>query len=288
LACAWRTWEELNRTLATVARVNPSTVVLLLTSPVGILTRCARQAYPQLRVYGICELPWTTLSDLCASRELAATASYAYIAVNHLGWFSDLHCADRTIVHAAAVHPLKYVRLHDAPADVLAEQRASLPRGRELEAVASSAFAAYEIGTPSAVLSALRRRRTPWYVDAVAPFLRALAGHDTGATFFLSAHNDGYCSIVGDDEIIEMPYVVRGGRLERRNARPWQPADVAATFAQLVNYERLAAAAILGRDVHALAAALRAHPWLQGIGDDDQLVADVIRPPATLCETSLT
>jgi 6-phospho-beta-glucosidase len=278
LACAWRTWNELRRTLSTIERVNTQAIVLLLTSPVSILTRCAQMAFPDLRIYGICELPWTTLRDLCVP-DSAAMANYAYLAVNHLGWFSDVRCGDRTVVAPDDVHALKYVRLHDSPSDVLQEQRVAGPRGRKLEAFASDAFEAYENGSPAMVLSALRRRQTPWYRDAVAPLLRSIAGYDTGVTYFLSTKNAGYCSLIGDDEIIEMPFLMRNGGLERRDARTWRRDDVAAGVRLLVNYERMAATAIVDGNETALAAALRAHPWLDGVPILDQLVADIVASP---------
>jgi len=288
LASAWRTWGELRSILAAVSRLNPQAIVVLLTSPVGILTRCARDAFPSLRIYGICELPWTTLNEICApaSADVRA-ATYAYIAVNHLGWFSDVRAGETVIVSASDDRPLKYVRLHDFPGDVLDEQRASAPRGRELAGLASDAFAVYEKGRAADVIAAVRRRDTPWYGHAVAPLLRSLAGDDTGVTYFLSAANDGYCSRFGDDEIIEMPYIARDGKLERRVPRRWQRDDIAATLARLIAYERFAAEAVLSRDVAKLCGALRSHPWLDGITVTDQLVADIVAPAAA-CATSLT
>jgi len=277
LACAWRTWDQLRTTLSIVARLNPRAVVILLTSPIGILTRCARDFFPALRLYGICELPWTTLNELCGAVSVEArTASYSYIAVNHLGWFSDVRDGGVTVVPAHEVHPLKYVRLHDFPAVVLSEQRASAPRGNELSRLASSAFAAYESGSAAHVLGTVRRRGTPWYEFAVAPLLHSLAGEDTSVTYFLSTANAGYNSRFGSDEILEMPFVVRGGEFERRATSPWQRDDIARTLGRFVAYEREAAGAVLSRDVTKLRMALRAHPWLDGISVTDELVADVV------------
>ncbi len=287
LANAWRTWDELRTTLSTVARLNPRAVVILLTSPIGILTRCARDSFPELRLYGICELPWTTLNDLCRAASVEARgASYSYIAVNHLGWFSDVKAGDVAVVPAHDIHPLKYVRLHDSPAAVLSEQRASAPRGSELSRLASAAFAAYECGSAAEVLGAVRRRQTPWYEFAVAPLLHSLAGADTSITYFLSTANAGYNARFAADEILEMPFVVRGGAFERRPTSTWQRDDIAQMLSRLVAYERAAAAAVLARDVTKLRTALRAHPWLDRISVTDQLVADVVAEDVAACATS--
>ncbi len=287
LAAAWRTWSELRPILSTIARRNPGARVILLTSPIGILTRCARSAFPSLSVFGICELPWTTLTRLCANASVdAAAATYSYAGINHLGWFSDVRAGSRTIVTAQDIYPLKYVRLNDAPADVLSEQLAAVPRGRELADMASDAFATYKNGSPTDVLAAVRRRETPWYAHAVAPLLRSFAGDDTGVSFFLTAKNAGYHPRFDDDDVVEMPFIVRNGKLERVRPKAWQRDDIADTLLRLINYERQAAQAVLSGNISTLRTALRAHPWLDGHAVTDQLVADVVAPAATAWATS--
>jgi 6-phospho-beta-glucosidase len=281
LASAWRTWPELHSLLATIARYNSRAFVLLLTSPLGILVRCARLAFPSLNVYGICELPWTALTELCAAAGTNPDrAKFAYTAVNHLGWFSDVRGNGATIVAADEVHPLKYVRLYDAPAAVLCEQLASAPRAHTLAALADHAYAVYASGTEAAVLAALRRRPTPWYAHAVAPFLCSLAGTDTSVTYFLSAPNAGACPQFAADDILEFPFVVRDGKLQRRETLPFRRRDIIAKVRRLVKYERFAADAVLHRNQLKIAAALRAHPFLDGLPLSAQLVADVVAAPA--------
>jgi 6-phospho-beta-glucosidase len=279
LAAAWRTWDDLRGVLAAVDRGNPRATVVLLTSPIGILTRCARAAFPALIIYGICELPWTTLGAVCSRAGVEPAASaYAYLAVNHIGWFSNVRVGDRQLVAADDVLPLKYVRLQDAPEEVLAEQRSSVPRGRQLSELAAEAFAVFERGESANVAAAIARRQTPWYAHAVAPFLRSLSGDETGVTYFLTAPNDGYCRYVDDADCIEMPFCVRDGRLERRICADWQRDDVAVKVGSLVAYERLAAVAVLERDTQKLKAAIGAHPWLRGAAVSDDLLSDIVAP----------
>lgn len=281
LAAAWRTWPELRDVLATTARLNPTATVILLTSPIGILTRCAQVAFPQLALFGICELPWTTLSDLCARHSQATRdARFAYLGVNHLGWFSDVRAGGNAVLAPDAVQPLKYVRLHTAAAEVLAEQRAGVPRAHEIAAFAHGAYAAFAASEAGGVLAAIRTRGTPWYAHAVAPLLRSLAGDETGVTYFLTARNAGYCARFADDATLEMPFTVANARLQRVRTAAWTNAEIAATVGQLVTYETLATDAVLFRDPTEIRAALAAHPWLAGIAVSDQLVADVVAAPA--------
>src|SRR5215204_2663729 len=57
LSAGWRAWPEIQPLLQRVSVVAPQALLLILSSPVGILVRSARQMFPQLKEAGICELP---------------------------------------------------------------------------------------------------------------------------------------------------------------------------------------------------------------------------------------
>ena len=106
--------------------------MLVLTSPVGILTRAALTAFPNLRSVGICELPWTTLRDCCRCFGVdPGSVEFTYYGVNHWGWFTSIVSAPvRSIVSPL---PLKYVNLLLDPETALRRQREAAPRGKQLE-----------------------------------------------------------------------------------------------------------------------------------------------------------
>src|ERR1700736_3683420 len=60
LAAAWISWPQMEKLLAAVRAACPSALVLMMSSPLGILTRTALTRFGDLRLLGICELPWTT------------------------------------------------------------------------------------------------------------------------------------------------------------------------------------------------------------------------------------
>ena len=282
LAAAWRTWPALREILATIASASPRALVLLLTSPVGILTRCALNAFPELRLYGICELPWTTLVDLCDRDPAAAReASFSYIGVNHVGWFANVELRGRPMLDTNEVLALKYVALANETGAVLRAQMDAPSRATALAASSASAFAAYASGGATEIATAVRSRATPWYADAVAPLLAGLAGADVSPVFFLTQRNASYCSWLDDDDVVEMPYTLRSSRLERRTLGTWPRDDIAARLTSFVRYEGLAADAVTTRDTAALSGAIAMHPWMQGVCIDDALVRDVIAVPGT-------
>lgn len=277
LAAAWRTWPEIEAVFAAVARVSPAALVLLVTSPVGILTRVARDTFPGLRVAGICELPWTTLSDACADAGAdARDAGFDYAGVNHLGWIGHVRIGPRVLVPRSRPLALKYLRLHDEREAVLREQRAAPARAGVLAQLAARAFALYEFGDREAIRSVVRERSTPWYARAIGPLLRALAGGEDRRSFFLTTRNAGYLAWIDDDEIVEIPHTVRAGSLVRARGGVRLRDDLAETLSRLVAYERAAALAVRRRSRRELAGALRLHPWLDGRVVSDELIADIV------------
>ena len=160
LAAAWRTWPVLHSALSDVSRICPRANVILLTSPLTTLVKVSRLAFPQLDVTGICELPFTTLSQIATWEAL----DWDYIGINHIGWL---------LFSSAPPSRCKYLRLHYNRAEVLAEQK-SRPGARadELTALESPVLESYALGNREEVQRAMRAHAPPdWYDAAVGPLL---------------------------------------------------------------------------------------------------------------------
>ena len=282
LANAWRSWPPLHALLQRIHRASPAARILFLTAPLGILTRCARTAYPSLNWYAICELPFSTLKDCCdAFGGDWRNAAFDYAGINHLGWFDLLRCEGVDVIEALGKRgetgafptaswirelgaiPLKYMELHYCVAAVLSRQRENLSRALSLRDAADRAVAAYARGNVGDIVRALELREARWYYEAVAPLLLFLAGQRPDATFFLTTENRGYLPNLSDDAVVEIPHVVRQGVLQRcERARPLR-ADLALTLERFVEFERIAAGAVADRDCGGIAEALYRHPWVR-------------------------
>ena len=247
LAAAWRTWPVLREILAAVSRVCPSARVVLLTSPLPTLVRVARLEFPGLDVTGICELPFTTLVRLAAARGLDWTAlDWDYLGINHIGW---LLCPPDPPV------PLKYLRLHHAQAEILAEQKARPgARAAELAALVPAVLDAYAHGGRDEVERALQARPADWYDAAVSPLIAFFAGGNAPVAFFLSAP-------AANGDVLEVPYVALGRRLKQHPNRVRPPVGLGEILSGFLRYERAAACAVVKRDRAALEYALSIHPW---------------------------
>ena len=159
-------------------------------------------------VLGVCELPWTTLKQICELLGISPHAiSFDYAGINHVGWFYDIHLGSRDLVHeycnllgdeqgfptAERIQkcsgvPLKYLRLHYEATDVLQEQRnQKQSRAQVLQELSSLAFPSYVAGDCNVVLGRLKQRPAPWYEHCVGPLIRAFTGERITTPFFLSA-----------------------------------------------------------------------------------------------------
>jgi 6-phospho-beta-glucosidase len=271
------------RTLLGLIRDNCGAAkILMLSSPVSILVRAANVIFPELCVLGVCELPWTTLKQICEFLRISANAiSFDYAGINHVGWFYGIHSGSRDLVHeycnllgqeqgfptAEQVQkclavPLKYLRLHYEAAEVLKEQRKrKQSRAQELQELSSLAFAAYAAGDSDAVLDTLKRRPAPWYEHCVGPLICALAGERISTPFFLSARRSEFDNEWMETDIFEIPCRYESGSWSMIKPTAPAPLQIAETLRAFVEYERIAAAAVIERDLSLLEKAIRRHPW---------------------------
>ena len=296
LSTAWRGWPEIAPLIDRVNAAAPGALLLVLSSPLGIMVRAATRICSRVRVLGICELPWTTLQDICGSvGESPDHALFEYFGVNHMGWFHyvsvdgrdlvrEYTCSQRgkltfpsdKLIEQCSGVPTKYLKLHYHRERVINHQRRlNKSRGKTLDELSRAAFPIYSSGTREEIKTVLGRRPTPWYSDAVGPLLVSLMGRNVRIPFFLSAPNEGSYARLREDDILEMPYVVEEGRLKRlKQSRPI-PEHMAELIGAFVESERLAATAVIHRDVSLLEQSLRVHPWTRELKNMQKMVSDI-------------
>jgi 6-phospho-beta-glucosidase len=295
-AAALRSWPEMAKTLAAVRSRCPGATVLLITAPVSLLVRCAHDAFPDVDLVGICELPWATLQTVCdATGAPVASVEFSYAGVNRLGWFDEITWRGVDLVErfaqsrsrgggfpsadliaACNAVPLKYLDLHYQAQEVLQRQRAHPARALELNAIARETIRVFASSGCAQILDVLKQQPTPWYADAVAPFIAAIAGKQTHNVFFLSTANERYLPSFSPDEILEQPFVLEGVmRRKLPRSRPL-PEALETTLAEFVSYERAAARTVIAGTLAESVNVLAMHPWLRHCRNIDALAADLI------------
>lgn len=276
LSAAWRAWPSMKKLLSEILSACPEAFVLMLSSPVSIMTRLACCSFPMLRIAGICELPWVTLKHVCASLGLSTEeVEYSYSGVNHIGWFHGVFSGRRNLVEEYAelresasgfpstqvirccnAIPLKYLRLHYEPSQVLKEQEIGRSRGHFLLQIASEAFDVYLHGDRAAITAVLGRRPAQWYTEALGPLILDLGGYEVHTTYFLSIPDHA-------SDVFEVPLEYKNGSWLKRHNHAVAPTCAQEVLDSFVKYERLAAQAVTRHDEKQLALALTHHPWIK-------------------------
>jgi 6-phospho-beta-glucosidase len=275
LCAALRNWKAIAPAIEQTARFAPHALILMLSSPLGLLVRASMICFPHLKIAGICELPWTTFADTCSTLGVEpAHVCFDYFGVNHLGWVYGICKGEQEISPAV---PLKYLRLHKEPEAVLEEQRQTQrSRATQLQEISRKAFQLYAGGDADAVRKALELRSTPWYRYAVGPLIAAFAGREVPITFFLSTRNDGFDSAYRDGDVLEYAHTIRDGKITRVARVRSVPIEMLNEITPFIEYERLGAQGVLNPNISILENSLRAHPWTQSSGDIRQMTRDLM------------
>ncbi|MBV8069872.1 MAG: hypothetical protein JO270_08215 [Acidobacteriaceae bacterium] len=287
VSAAIRTWPRLRELLVTIKQQAPGALPLLLTSPAGLLVRLAALEFPSWPIYGICELPFTTLQQLSGAAGVRASdVQFSYTGVNHLGWLHNVRTTEEDLVcrygrrpdgplseiaRRWQAVPLKYLRLHFERQAVVEEQKRAgehATRSHQLATLRDECLLAFKAGTAADIRQAVRRRAADWYTEAIGPLLLQLNGDSTSSRpFFLSAARD-------DGGACERAYRLQNGRFVPLPIEQ-PPPPVAELVSAFMQYEEAAAEAIFADCGKKLAAALRIHPWLQRTEDAELLATEI-------------
>jgi 6-phospho-beta-glucosidase len=205
---------------------------------------------------------------------------FDYCGLNHLGWFYRLDAArsgvvdeyirlrgqceafpSAELIKGLGGVPTKYWRYHYQARTTVAQQKgSSLLRADFLSSYRAHALKVFTHGDVEEIRTTLSLRPAPWYGEAIAPFLLALAGRELKLPFFLTLSRASQMDGLDEPDVFEMPYFVRRGTLVRKQSiQP--PSAIARLIARFLASEREAALAVANRDPRRLLEALRLHPW---------------------------
>jgi 6-phospho-beta-glucosidase len=293
VSAAWRSWPVMEAWLQAIVDHAPRALVLMMSSPVGVLTRAARMRFPSLNCLGVCEVPYLALKDLAALLDVPLpSVQYEYVGVNHIGWLYAVRSQDRDLAREWADHPLrrgfpgsdlvhqwggiptKYLRLHfDEKAVLAAQKSAGVARADELRGLQLSAQADYPTASASQLRELLKRRETPWYSECIVPLLKGLHTGASACTFFLSGPNETHRPEFAPDDILEIACRVQEGAIRRIVPAVPPPQRMAAFVRDFCEHERRAARAVIARDESLVRQALEIHPWIARTAQHRELSA---------------
>jgi len=272
----------------------PSARFLMMSSPLGLLTAVAAEAFGA-QCCGVCELPLVTAARVVdAVRQSAGLAieEVLYYGLNHQSWlhaFRDANGADRTaevltaldaerllgidseIVRREGAVPLPYLRYYYHTEREVRRQRArSETRGAELARWAEAvhhALAREEGPDHQRAAQLLSRRDMRWYAEGVVPVIGAMLG---GGACTLPLNEPDAAQGLFPGHIVERPYRIAGWAPGELSVPPLPPSPHRLMHA-LVNFEAAALALPDDPAPQAIAAVLREHPLVTDAAVADRL-----------------
>ncbi len=307
LASAVRSVPAILEIARTCAAVAPRAWFVNLSNPLGILLR-ALAAVPDLRAFGLCELPEDTLRRaLRLIGERPDDVESVYWGLNHQGGFTRVQRAGRDllprihdaieelpddgffrveaeVMRAEGMLPLPYMRLYfHTEREVRLARERSRSRGDELEELSRELLGYYAKPDSLELPPALARRSMPWIADTVVPAVVALLGGRASRPY-VSEANAGHLPDLADDVVVEKaalvtaegPRPVDAGGDRMREAPP--SPDFLAFLAKLADYEARAVEAALRPTRDAIRDALASHPLEIDASTADAMVPDVMNP----------
>jgi 6-phospho-beta-glucosidase len=251
------------------------------TNPVGIVTRALLDAGH--RAVGLCNVAIGFQRAMARMLGVAPDRLVVdQVGLNHLTWVravrldgedvlpdllaahgdelaADLGLPRRLLDELRAVpsYYLRYFYAHDA---VVEEQRAGVPRARQVAEIERELLAMYRDPALSEKPALLEQRGGAFYSEAATGLVASLVG-GTDDVHVVDVRNEGALAGLADDDVVELP-----ARVGRDGPVPLEQPPLAPELLGLVQhtaaYERLAVQAALTGDRVVARKALLAHPLI--------------------------
>jgi 6-phospho-beta-glucosidase len=262
-------------------RAAPGAWIVDFTNPVGIVTRALLDAGH--RAVGLCNV--AIGFQRAAARMLGVDpvrVMVDQVGLNHLTWVRAVWVDGRDVLPGLlASHgdelaaglglprrlldelgavPSYYLRYFYAHDEVLAEQRAGVPRAAAVAEIERRLLELYRDPALDTKPALLERRGGAYYSEAAIGLVASLAA-GTGDVHVLDVRNAGTLAGLASDDVVEVP-----ARVSRDGPVPLPQRRLAPELLGLVQhvaaYERLAASAAVTGDPVVARKALLAHPLI--------------------------
>lgn len=289
LASAIRSVPVVLESARQAAQVAPGAWFINLTNPMGILLAALKRV-PELKSFGICELPCRVLeraADLTGFQPDQLDADY--LGLNHQGWFvrltgegrdllpdlfdriqstggNSFFKVDPEVMRRIHALPLPYMRLYYHTArEVELLQQNSQSRGEQLSDLSDRLFEWYQHAEEPNLPDFIDQRDLIWFELALVPAVSALLGGGDRQLFISGTNGTDIPglpteaivekrSILGPAGVRMIPFTgpepVPGGRLD----------SFLRMLEKVLRFEEAALRAALDRQPDNIVAALRAHP----------------------------
>lgn len=272
----------------------PKAVLLNLTNPGGLVQYAVAKA-TTLNCIGTCNYPYKTIRAAAALINADATEPRAeWFGTHHFGWLISMLMdgqdqmadiisqsdkifglgVDPEIISSYGAVPAPHMAYLFHPDRILAATE-----GRALQSAAAidqnrAIQARMEAWQPGGNLDFMHRLDGKRYLDAIAPTLIALA-EKKSADLILSTTNQGVVPFLPEEAVVEMRVPIINGLLSQPDCPDQIPAEIRNLAQTNATYERLAAEAIMERDIEKAKRALLANPMIRNFNQVKGILSEV-------------
>ena len=259
----------------------PGAWIVDFTNPVGIVTRALLDAGH--RAVGLCNVAISFQRTFARWLEVEpARVVVDQVGLNHLTWvravrldgedvlpelvaehgeeLGEQAAVPSQLVQELGAVPSYYLRYFYAHDRMLAEQLGDTPRAARVAEIEAELLELYRDPALTEKPALLEQRGGAFYSEAAVGLVSSLL-HGDGAVHEVDVRNDGTLVGLADDDVVEVPALVSGDRIEPLEQSPLAP-ELLGLVQHVAAYERLTAQAAVTGDVETARKALLTHPLI--------------------------
>lgn len=285
-----------------VRQISPQATFLNFTNPAGLITQCLISNFPDLKIIGLCNVPWNTRIEIAGALNTDFNKiDFDYVGLNHLSWVRGVNI-DGVDVSAAAIKAFRGLTIDKAkPGDSPAWTQGSIDlldaipnyyllyyyetnnwieyqknhdtRASEVIQIEDELIEKFSDTALVVKPEELMKRGGAYYSDSAAE-LMADIHNDAGTIHVVNTRNSGAIPGIHEDAVVEISSTVTKAGAKARATTALRP-DIDGLVRAVKDFELLTIdAALTGNEESALRA-LISNPLGPDLRDARELWADL-------------
>ena len=285
-----------------VRQIAPQATFLNFTNPAGLITQCITSNFPDLRIIGLCNVPWNTRIEISnALKTDVDKVDFDYVGLNHLSWVRGVS-VDGIDVSTAAIKAFRNLTIDKAkPGDSPAWTQGSvdlldaIPNYYLLYYYETDSWIEYQkhhdtrasevIKIEAELIERFRdinlvvkpeelmKRGGAYYSDSAAELMSDIY-NNAGTTHIVNTRNDGAIPGIHEDAIVEISSTITKDGAKARSTTALRP-DIDALVRSVKDFELLTIDAALNGSEESALRALISNPLGPDLRDARELWSDL-------------
>ena len=285
-----------------VREIAPQATFLNFTNPAGLITQCLTSNFPDLRIIGLCNVPWNTRIEIASALNTESNkVDFDYVGLNHLSWVRGVN-VDGVDVSAAAIKAFRGLTIDKAnPGDSPAWTQSSIDlldaipnyyllyyyetnnwidyqknhgtRASEVIKIEDELIEKFKDTDLVVKPEELMKRGGAYYSDSAAELMADIY-NDKGTTHIVNTRNNGAIPGIHEDAVVEISATITKAGAKARPTTPLRP-DIDALVRSVKDFELLTIDAALNGSEESALRALISNPLGPDLRDARELWTDL-------------